>query len=244
MITLFIIFAPSSYCQDDLYYDSCIKPFHCGSLTNISYPFWNDISNDRSEVCGILDFHLQCMDESDLPIITIQDQDFLILSVDQSRKEMAIAHMDLWNGPCPDPTTFFKLTLDNTPFSFAPDFHARFSNISLFYDCTDLSHSSQRFVCSVNGEESYSLYGYDELLSEGWMQESSKCDIKVEIPVPKTSLWYRGLNDLGRVLRQGFNVSYKHDGNCVSCREGYDVLYEHDGNCVSCRESGVHAGPI
>ncbi|WCJ21908.1 Protein kinase family protein [Euphorbia peplus] len=213
-----LIFAPPSHSQDDLYYSSCANPFNCGRLLNLSYPFWTDIDNDRSEMCGIHGFNLRCR-YSDFPLITIENQEFLVSSVNQSRNEMTIAHMDLWNYSCPDYTTFTNITLDPTLFRFVPNFYDQFSNISLFYNCTDLQNSSQRFNCSANREESYSLYGYDELQSEGWMQESSKCGIKVEIPVPKSSLRYQGLKDLGRVLRQGFNVAYRHDGMCVNCRE-------------------------
>ncbi|XP_065860776.1 LEAF RUST 10 DISEASE-RESISTANCEUS RECEPTOR-LIKE PROTEIN KINASE-like 2.1 isoform X2 [Euphorbia lathyris] len=208
MISLFIllILAPSSYCQEDKYYSECVKPFDCGNLKNLSYPFWRD---GRSEICGFEGFKLLCVDDA-FPAITIENKDFLVVSVNQSQKEMAIARMDLLDDPCPDDTTgFTNITLTSSPFSFVPDFYTKFSNITLFYNCTGLQNSPLRFVCSVDGEEREAFYGYDGL----WMPE---CTIKVWIPVPKTSL---GLDDLGRVLRQGFNVSYKYEEDCVKCSE-------------------------
>ncbi|XP_065860754.1 LEAF RUST 10 DISEASE-RESISTANCEUS RECEPTOR-LIKE PROTEIN KINASE-like 1.2 isoform X1 [Euphorbia lathyris] len=208
MIIFFIllILAPSSYCQEDKYYSECVKPFDCGNLKNLSYPFWRD---GRSEICGFEGFKLLCVDDA-FPAITIENKDFLVVSVNQSQKEMAIARMDLLDDPCPDDTTgFTNITLTSSPFSFVPDFYTKFSNITLFYNCTGLQNSPLRFVCSVDGEEREAFYGYDGL----WMPE---CTIKVWIPVPKTSL---GLDDLGRVLRQGFNVSYKYEEDCVKCSE-------------------------
>ncbi|XP_065860763.1 LEAF RUST 10 DISEASE-RESISTANCEUS RECEPTOR-LIKE PROTEIN KINASE-like 2.4 [Euphorbia lathyris] len=218
MISLFIllIFAPSSYSQEDMHYSECVKPFDCGNLTNLSYPFWSD--GRRSELCGFEGFKLRCVDD-EFPAITIENKDFLVVSIDQSQKEMAIAPMDLWDDSCPDDTGFTNITLATSPFSFVPDFYTKFSNISLFYNCTDLK-STQRFGqfgCRVNGEEREAFYVYDVIWGRIWMPE---CTIKVQIPVPQTSLvGDQGLNDLGRVLREGFNVSYNYNEDCVKCSD-------------------------
>ncbi|WCJ21912.1 hypothetical protein M5689_004024 [Euphorbia peplus] len=215
LFILLIFFAPQqSYSQQDgMYYYECAKPFDCGSLKNLSYPFWTGLS----QACGSDGFHLQCRDR-DVPVITIENQDFLVLALDQSRNEMAIARVDvLRDDSCPDDITkFTNITLNTAHFSLVPDFYTKFSNITLFYNCTNLTNPDSS--CPINGEERDMFISYDGLRGGELMEEvRSKCNIKVEIPVPKTAL--QDFYYLSDVAGQGFNVSYKYNEDCISCRE-------------------------
>ncbi|WCJ21927.1 hypothetical protein M5689_004037 [Euphorbia peplus] len=250
LLILVILFAPSSYSQEDnIFYNQCAKPFDCGSVSNLSYPFW---TGGRSPACGLEGFNLSCSrDGGRFPLITIQNHDFLVLSVNPSRNEMAISRVDVLGDLCPgEATTFTNITLNATRFGFVPDFYTKFANISLFYNCTDLQRttSSQMFPCGVyGGEERDAFYGYEGLQGE-WMDDISKCTIIVEIPVPKTALQDNqlGRDDLSRVLEQGFNVSYMYNENCGSCREsggicgtnlttsGFTCFCSDHSNPVSC----------
>ncbi|WCJ21915.1 hypothetical protein M5689_004027 [Euphorbia peplus] len=202
-----------------MFYNECAESFHCGSLGNLSSPFW--MEGRRSEMCGLQGFNLQCRDE-DVPLITIENQDFYILSLNQSQDEMTLVRMDMLDDLCPDEITdFTNITLNAARFGFASDFYTKFSNITLFYNCTDLTNNSYRFVCPINGEARDAFYDYDGRQGGELMEEViSKCTIKVDIPVPKTALQddQLGFDDLSRALKQGFNVSYRYNEDCVSCR--------------------------
>ncbi|KAK7849105.1 leaf rust 10 disease-resistance locus receptor-like protein kinase-like 2.8 [Quercus suber] len=108
LITLFFFLTilPPSYCNAVEYFDECIRPFNCGRIRNIPYPFWG---GNRSELCGLPGFKLTCRDnEYPYPIIRFKELDFLVLNIDQSHHTMTIARFDPWNSPCP-PNKYFKM---------------------------------------------------------------------------------------------------------------------------------------
>ncbi|XP_058009860.1 LEAF RUST 10 DISEASE-RESISTANCE LOCUS RECEPTOR-LIKE PROTEIN KINASE-like 2.1 [Hevea brasiliensis] len=78
-----------------------------------------------------------------------------------------------------------------------------------------------KISCSVNGEQRDAFYATDRLLSE-WNQDPSDCNIRVEVPVPRVDveqLIGGGMEALGKVLREGFNVTYMFETipMCYEC---------------------------
>ena len=68
LISLFFFstILPPSYCIDDERFVDCSRPFDCGRIKNISYPFWG---GNRPEYCGIQGVELRCCDNEYLLLV-------------------------------------------------------------------------------------------------------------------------------------------------------------------------------
>lgn len=216
IITLFflLVFVSISYCEDDENYTDCRKPFSCGNLTDLYYPFWSD---ERSRVCGYEGFKLEC-EEGQLPNITIRGEEFRVISVNHNQSTMAIARADYWANACTQ--NFADIILNETLFNYTQ----HIQNLSLYYNCEIETLSKippeKRLPCSsANGESLNAFYATDELLEEWGLLNRYECLNTVKIPVPVDTLGeiWRGVDALERVLRQGFNVSYRIQQECVPC---------------------------
>ncbi|XP_065635068.1 LEAF RUST 10 DISEASE-RESISTANCE LOCUS RECEPTOR-LIKE PROTEIN KINASE-like 2.1 [Quercus suber] len=212
LITLFFFLTilPPSYCNAVEYFDECIRPFNCGRIRNIPYPFWG---GNRSELCGLPGFKLTCRDnEYPYPIIRFKELDFLVLNIDQSHHTMTIARFDPWNSPCPP--KLVNTTLDFNNFDYTPTDQ----NLTLFYDCpsgvSGLEGAS--FPCGLGGvganyfvDESFP--GIHELLEE--------CNTNIKVPILRTALIDESVGGalaLQNVLKQGFDVDY-HNASSNTC---------------------------
>ena len=130
LITLFFFLTilPPSYGTDDERFVECRRPFDCGRIKNISYPFLRD---KWPEPCGFPEFKLTCRD-NEYPIISFEELEFRVLNINQPHYIMTIARLDLWNSPCPPTPKFVNTTLDFNNF----DYHTPTDqNLTLFYDC-------------------------------------------------------------------------------------------------------------
>ncbi|KAF2295571.1 hypothetical protein GH714_033219 [Hevea brasiliensis] len=215
----------SSQCKGDQDFTECLKPFHCGLLSNLSYPFWDD---SRSEICGFQGLKLRCQ-EGKRPVISINNEEFYVQSVDQPQHVMTIA---LWENVCPldNVSQFPDTSLNETPFSYVPEFE----NITLFYNCTNqitMIPDAYRISCGENGPRN-AFYATDDAPFRG--QDLPDCNTSVKAPVPSREL-IRGLENLTRVLMEGFNVTYKFNHSCGT--DPSPTLFE----CL-CREKPDRAG--
>ncbi|XWS30738.1 hypothetical protein CRYUN_Cryun23aG0014600 [Craigia yunnanensis] len=121
----------------------CSKPFHCGIIENLRYPFRQ---RGSPEYCGEPGFELYC--EAGNPMITISSQTYQVIVYNTS---LTIAPV---SGPdkllCPQ-------HLVNTSLNLSP-FHAAWNtkNITLYYDCPtnanqSIGLSNHQFNCIMNG---------------------------------------------------------------------------------------------
>ncbi|XP_057992511.1 LEAF RUST 10 DISEASE-RESISTANCE LOCUS RECEPTOR-LIKE PROTEIN KINASE-like 1.2 isoform X3 [Hevea brasiliensis] len=227
IFTLFFLlsFVTPSCCEGDQDFSECLKPFHCGLLSNLSYPFWDD---SRSEICGFLGLKLRCQ-EGKRPVISINNEEFFVKSVDQPQHVMTIA---LWETVCPldNVSQFPDTSLNETPFSYVP----AFEDITLFYNCTNqitMIPDAYRVSCGENGPRN-AFYATDDASFRG--QDLPDCNTSVKASVPSREL-IRGLENLTRVLIEGFNVTYKFNHSCGA--DPSPTLFE----CL-CREKPDRAG--
>ncbi|EEF37523.1 hypothetical protein RCOM_0725170 [Ricinus communis] len=131
---------------------------------------------------------------------------------------MAIARADYWANACTQ--NFADIILNETLFNYTQ----HIQNLSLYYNCEIETISKippeKRLPCSsANGESLNAFYATDELLEEWGLLNRYECLNTVKIPVPVDTLGeiWRGVDALERVLRQGFNVSYRIQQECVPC---------------------------
>ncbi|KAM3703182.1 hypothetical protein ACJW30_04G077300 [Castanea mollissima] len=212
LITLFFFLTllPPSYCDAVEYFAECSIPFNCGIIKNIPYPFWG---GNRPANCGMQGFELTCRDNEDL-IISFEELEFRVLTINQSHYIMTIARLDLWNSPCPP-----KL-VDTTLDFFNFDYHPTDQNLTLFYGCpSGVSglDGANYFPCSSGGVGAAdNTYNYFVTDSFPMMDELFKeCQRNIRVPVLETALINESLG-LQKVLNQGFDVDY-HNSWAISC---------------------------
>uniref|UniRef100_A0A2P2LAE4 non-specific serine/threonine protein kinase n=1 Tax=Rhizophora mucronata TaxID=61149 RepID=A0A2P2LAE4_RHIMU len=218
-----LIFLPAYYCQNHPDYTECQKPYNCGHLVNLSYPFWGD---NRPWFCGQEGFRLKHCQDQKFPIITTIEQDFRVIVVNQSSNTMTIARSDLYDGVCPQIRK--SITFHQNLFRLVPGY----ANLSLAYNCTTSPFTTPTInnSCSIQDEPDRVFYGSDEL----WMRnvpEIGRCD-RIEVPtlsdmphLEETLLlpsFENGLEKVRNLLREGFNVSYDYDEDISICKNCKD----------------------
>ena len=214
LITLFFFstILPPSYCIDDERFVECSRPFDCGRIKNIPYPF---LGGDRPDYCGFPAFKLTCRD-NEYPIISFEELEFRVLNINQSHYIMTIARSDLWNIPCLPAPKFIDTTLDFINF----DYHTPTDqNLTLFFGCpSEVSglDGVNYFPCGLDNTAIYfvneSLTGIHELFE--------KCHGNIGVPVLGTALKNESLG-LQNVLNQGFDVDYQNSWaiTCLGCED-------------------------
>ncbi|XP_050256654.1 LEAF RUST 10 DISEASE-RESISTANCE LOCUS RECEPTOR-LIKE PROTEIN KINASE-like 2.5 [Quercus robur] len=222
LITLyfFLYIQTPSYCTDYERFANCSRPFECGSIQNVSYPFWG---GDRPEYCGREGFKLECQ-ENEIPIIRFEALDFRVLKISESLPIMTIARSDLWDGSCPQNN--FNTTLNFTNFDYS--YASAFQNITLFYDCPPQVKIPvpNWFTCkSGDADTGNNAYFVEEFLSTSQLQYYKKCSKRIRVPILRAALMnypWSGVGALWEVLNLGFDVVYNP--------------------CSGCEHSGGHCG--
>ncbi|XP_050376345.1 LEAF RUST 10 DISEASE-RESISTANCE LOCUS RECEPTOR-LIKE PROTEIN KINASE-like 1.2 isoform X1 [Argentina anserina] len=216
-----------SRCEDDPLYTQCRQPFSCGTLRNISYPFWGGAN--RPQECGRSGFELiNCVDEYQRPQIKIKEFYFYVSNINSQEllHTMNISRSDLWDSPCTD--YLFNTTLDYNRFSYVQTVR----NLTLYYGCPPALHPSipNNFTCKINGTSNDLAYYLDDSLSRINVPEKPSCFIEIRVPM----FWEgfdvmpeNGTAGVERVLRQGFQVEYSAQWDL--CR----LCSNSNGICVS-----------
>ncbi|KAL8532038.1 hypothetical protein ACS0TY_008591 [Phlomoides rotata] len=108
-------------------YQACGNTFSCGNkITGIMHPFRG--SKDPP-YCGHPIFVLTCDDHTNVTNISIMNNTYRVLEIDQNDKMMTIARADVMEGTCP--TELVNMTLDHTIF----DYGSSCRNFTFFYGC-------------------------------------------------------------------------------------------------------------
>ncbi|XP_030939228.1 LEAF RUST 10 DISEASE-RESISTANCE LOCUS RECEPTOR-LIKE PROTEIN KINASE-like 1.2 isoform X3 [Quercus lobata] len=225
-LSLFLAILPPSYCTDDARFVDCSRPYECGGIKNVSYPFWG---GNRPEYCGRQGFKLEC---NEYPIIKFGEQEFLILNISESQHIMTIARLDLWL--CPQ--TYLDTVLNYSIFDYAPTVQ----NITFFYDCppqvNTLIPVQNRFKCSLEGSDvDNNAYFVNESSAKIHIREPEKCRGEIRVPILRNAIDESAgvVPALKEVLNRGFDVEYipLDDIVCNGCVEsggkcGSNVTHE------------------
>ncbi|XP_039031350.1 LEAF RUST 10 DISEASE-RESISTANCE LOCUS RECEPTOR-LIKE PROTEIN KINASE-like 2.1 [Hibiscus syriacus] len=184
----------------DIHFTSC-APFDCGTIRNISYPFWTDHLH-RPSYCGYGDegYKLECM-ENEPPVLTLSSQRFRVLNLNASFGLLTIQRVDL--NTCPREI----LITDAFNYSFSAE------NITLFYGCR--LRGLQPFSCTRDGREASPVFVVDENECDGSTE-------KVEIPVGKQAFHdlINGITSVNESLLQPFNMRYfAYEEYCKLCKD-------------------------
>ena len=123
----FLIFqVPPSFAadDDDQQYLQCSQTFQCANLQHIGYPFWGP---SRPQYCGFPGFNLDC--SRDNAIISFNNQNYRVLSINQSETTLKVTRDDHWYDLCTS-----KLSND-TIHSSHLEYVSDIQELVLFYTC-------------------------------------------------------------------------------------------------------------
>ncbi|XP_062025118.1 LEAF RUST 10 DISEASE-RESISTANCE LOCUS RECEPTOR-LIKE PROTEIN KINASE-like 1.4 isoform X3 [Rosa rugosa] len=254
IILVFLSGVPKSLGVDDEQYLNCSQSFECASIGSIGYPFWG---SNRPDYCGFPEFKLNC--SGDAPSILIHEQEFRVLSINQSQSRFTVARADYWNTVCPVSRTN-TTTIDNSS-SRVLEFASDVQQLLLFYSCPPLNiplplQLTSQFNCS----DSINYYVTKDLDIFGLSNISSTfgtCRTTVSVRVSQSAASNLALNtskeNLGLALDSGFNLIWDASNTlCQQCQGsggqcGYNTssseftCYCKDGpNPSDCRGNGKH----
>ncbi|KAF8037742.1 hypothetical protein BT93_B0548 [Corymbia citriodora subsp. variegata] len=196
--------------DNDVQYTACSHSFNCGTITNVSYPFWG---GNRPQFCGLEGFKLECH-EDEYPILEYQEQKYGVLKIDQHLRTMTIVRVDLMDNTC---LHEFRNTsmMDSTLFHMTPAVR----NLSIFFGCLGTPKNiSNEFECLYNDSRKSAFFMDDIFLEREIQFDITSCVISINVPVLQSALYdiARGIS-LQKALNKGFNVQYSDQPECPAC---------------------------
>ncbi|KAF8037887.1 hypothetical protein BT93_B0659 [Corymbia citriodora subsp. variegata] len=196
--------------DNDVQYTACSPSFNCGTVTNVSYPFWG---GNRPQFCGLEGFELECHQDK-YPIFEYQEQKYGVLKIDQHLRTMTIVRMDLMDNTC---LHEFRNTsmMDSTLFNMTP----AVKNLSIFFGCLGtLKNISNEFEWLYNDSRKSAFFMDENFLEREIRFDITSCVISIIVPVLQSALYdiARGIS-LQKALNQGFNVQYSDQPECLAC---------------------------
>lgn len=172
----------------------CSCPFECGSIKNISFPFWG---GNRPVYCGHEGFELECHN-SQYFVIKFEALEFRVPNINQSRHIRTIARSDLWDSPCPQ--KFFNTTLVFTIFDY---YASTLRNLTMFYDCpAQLNRSVQNWLRSGFGvgDTNNTAYFVDESVFQYFRLTILLSSLWVELWRDFRKYWIKGLMSITNTM--------------------------------------------
>ncbi|KAM0857126.1 hypothetical protein ACQ4PT_048664 [Festuca glaucescens] len=231
-------------------YDSsmCLsEPYSCGGLS-FSYPFYRssdrkDVDSNENSLCGYPGIGIVCDD--DKPILQLDGvENYTVKSIDGSRAKVSIADPEA-GGSCP--RVEHNVTFAQGSWLAFPD--STVDYLFLFLDCLFRQglvrpNPLHEITCP---DVVSSFTGYSFVLPNGSVPVgnwSQACRLVIRVPVlkfdhpadPNDDAWRN--TSYGKVLRQGFEVSWDSNNRPVSCTQCEDsngrCAYNQIGAFVSC----------
>lgn len=219
-LSFFLTIFPPCYCDgNDQQFLECCRPYDCGRLNNIPFPFWGD---GRPQYCGHQVHELSCRDNQYL-VMEFGELKFRVLNISQLSYRMTIARLDLWDHPCPDsPEAFLNTTLNFSVF----DYPSTVENLTLFYGCSVPLPPGipfpNSFMCGSEASGEFNAYVLDDaptLSNLSYLNE--KCRSQIKVPILRSSNPAGGGPALQKALNDGFEVEY-NDGLPLACKACVD----------------------
>ncbi|KAJ7975154.1 Protein kinase family protein [Quillaja saponaria] len=204
---------PKSHGKDNEIYNACSRPFQCGKITNILYPFYG---NGRPKECGGHGFELSCKDNR-YPLIQINSLQYRVMDIINRTHTMTLAREDLLENTCPK--SFEQTSMDTSFFEYA----STVKNFTVYYRCSSqVKDDRGKFTCG-----SEIAYIKDES-SKFPPTDFSHCSESIKVPMVENPLEDQegGIEALENALYRGFDVEYF-------------AVWVY---CVACRQSGGYCG--
>ncbi|WZY76240.1 hypothetical protein YC2023_022624 [Brassica napus] len=222
-----LYYLPCASSQEELGW--CGELFQCGNIT-AGFPFWG---GKRPDHCGHTWLELHCNNNNSTSLI-ISDQEYSVLDVNQTSYSLTLARTDLLGPFCS--AMFNTTTLPPDIFELSPTF----KNLTVSYLCDP--YPSSNFTC------------HDKGIVIGTVSQDSRqsyyCNDSFIVNVPMSFFPEErefNLNQLERVLREGFEVKVEIDEiTCQECSSSggicsFNAAELHD-RCSTPFICGYHSG--
>lgn len=181
------------------------RPYKCGTLSNISGPFWGD---NRPPSCGGGDpFKLTC-NHTTTTSIEIGAHNFTVKDINITAQTMRLVRTDLALNLC-FPQYFEDTYLSPTMFWYPSSVY----NLTVFYNCSSTSDTTITTTTTRSGN--FSCGNENALFCDGTQDELlktfpwlEKCNRHLQVSVDTPYDYIGGRDFLKQALRQGFSVNY------------------------------------
>ncbi|CAL5213958.1 unnamed protein product [Lathyrus oleraceus] len=225
---LFLTIFPTTICQQQHNkHVDCLKPYTCGEVSNIYYPFWGQ---NRPSYCGINSdqFHLKCDTHHRNTSIQIASQNFQVLYINQFVYTMTMFRKGLVYDNCSSALT--NTSLDSSHFHYMSNVR----NITILYNCANdikIPNGANMNSFSCKEDSSKRAFYTDSETAEG-----VKCEgVRVDVQVTKEVELGGGIEGLNKALSRGFDVEYVADTQkCLKCVLSNGTCGGNDMSQFSC----------
>ncbi|KAF8399077.1 hypothetical protein HHK36_014943 [Tetracentron sinense] len=234
VISFFLLSPFASHSAEEDF--SHCKPFSCGTLPNISYPFSN------SSDCGLS--IIQCVDDSK-PMIELGREKYEVLEIFSNNKTIRIRDPEfikhLRDKNCDELSNFTK------PFSFSHlTFEVRNPNLTFSICKADPYTTPKQEFFGVRYRDcgALDLFFYDMNSLHDWQFEhllGPDCDV-VQFPVHELASLRNG--DLLSLLEAGFDLQWSLPPECQPCEHNGTFCLRNATGSFRCVDSikGIASG--
>ncbi|WVZ14967.1 hypothetical protein V8G54_012533 [Vigna mungo] len=231
-IFFFLTTSPLSHCQEEgTKFSLCSRPYTCGKVSNIYYPFWGQ--NRPSYCASTVQLKLNCEEPNQQTNFQLDSQNFTVLKIDALYETMRLVRTDIVYDDC-------SSDLTNTSLSSIFKFPETVHNVTVFYGCpSGFSFGERNFTCK-NDRTQFGFYAEmtDELSAE--FPELEQCELRIHVPIFRefSLVSDGGIDSLKEAASRGFDVYYSvTDGKkCRTCEEskGFCGSMEISKNQFAC----------
>ncbi|KAK8546573.1 hypothetical protein V6N13_067780 [Hibiscus sabdariffa] len=205
----------------------CNKPFNCGVVQDLRYPFRQ---RGSPAYCGEPGYEMYCEGGSS-PMIIISSRSYQVLVYNTTLRSLTLAPMSTSD------TVLCPRRLVNTSLNLRP-FHAAWNtqNISLYYGCPSDANqyeglSNHEFNCSMNGTDTLGYFVVTSLfsnLSVAAKDALRSCRSNVLIPAFASILQVLEHNtaNLNVTLENGFGVQWDQNDPASGSSEGFNSKFK------------------
>ncbi|XP_062117038.1 LEAF RUST 10 DISEASE-RESISTANCE LOCUS RECEPTOR-LIKE PROTEIN KINASE-like 1.2 isoform X3 [Humulus lupulus] len=225
--------------EEDEKFRECNRPYECGDIRNLFYPFW---AKGLPSYCGHPGFEVSCRENQSF--IMKNEIEYRILSLTHSEDSintLRVARVDLLKGPC-SPQVRHANTSLNYHFGFPISFPPTVKNLTLFY-CNDTDFEKikpvpNHFSCHHDHHGKPVKVFYEDESSLGHKEQRlhlwpGLCKV-FRVPI----VWNDDLDD--EFMNHGDSSMEKVVGKALN--EGFEVNFPDFTVCQVCKKSGGICG--
>lgn len=226
---------PTSICQEqnNNKHAECSKPYTCGEISNIYYPFWGE---NRPSYCGSnKQLELKCEGHRNTSI-QVGSQSFQVLRIDQLGHTMTMVRKGLVYDSCSS-GLITNTSLNSSLFQYMNNVR----NITIFYDyhCPENNNTvlpnatTNSFQCREDGNKS--AFFVDPAAATANVQNCEGVrSIEVQV-TQELEPGGGGIEGLNKALSAGFDVRYVSDSQaCLRCILSNGTCGANDESHFSC----------
>ncbi|XP_048610953.1 LEAF RUST 10 DISEASE-RESISTANCE LOCUS RECEPTOR-LIKE PROTEIN KINASE-like 1.4 isoform X5 [Brassica napus] len=224
---IFFLFHPLLCASSKQELGRCETQFQCGNIT-AGFPFWG---GNRDKLCGHPSLELHC--NKDITSLSISDQEFRVLHINQSSNTLRLARTDHMGSFCF--SNFTNTTLPPKLFKLSPTY----KSVTVVYHCNPFRLHVQGYKCPETGM----IFVSDSPENYNFCLGGFTTNVPRSFVTKRKDLAY-----LESILKKGFEVKvevkidkgeYEHDKQGpLHPQTGFDVKVKIDEQtCEECLSS-------